>query len=299
MNKIEWNTGLNGYRKNSVVTEENKINYCAELTETDFEPNRPLDAILYDHTKDRGSRPIELLYSGGMDSQVVLNSLIKNHVPVEAITMVVKVRGAIVNVADLYYAEKFCRENNIKQNFFYLDALDFYESGRYLEYIEPYNIPDPHLASHFWLLEQCQSYPVIGGDWPWVQTHTVNQILSPYRLSHSCYELFLKDKKIDGIGDFIGYSFESVCYFVQKHIENKEFSDGKFFNTPFIKHKVYGTSEPRIKSYGWEECPLVLFDVKKYTPPSMKNIKYNHEIVWGEKLKALMGSPVYRNSQFI
>ncbi len=294
----EWRTGLDGYRKNSLSFSKNIIDYVTEFTEPDFEPDRDFDSIFYDHLKNRESKTVELLYSGGMDSQFVMESCLRNKIPIEAMTMVITINGAKLNVVDLYYSEKFCRENNVKQNFFYLDALDFYESGRYLEYIEPYHITEPHVASHFWLMEQCQSYPVIGGDWPWVQTHNENKILSPYKLSFSSYERFLKDKGMYGIGDFISHSFESVYKLIGLHINHKESSDGRFHHTPFIKQKVYGTMEPRIKSYGWEDCPPTLFNIRKYYPKSLLPYMFRCNIVWGDKLKTLMNSTVNSNNKF-
>lgn len=296
--KFEWNTGLDDFRKNELTVEPGSISYRTEFTERDFEPNRTVDQIFHDHLASRESKTIELLYSGGMDSQFVLESFLRTKVPVEVMTMVITIQGAILNVADLYYSEKFCRENNVKQNLFYLDAVDFYESGKYLTYIEPYYITEPHVASHFWLLEQCQSYPIIGGDWPWVHTHAPNMIISPYKLSFSSYERFLKDRGIHGIGDFICHSFESVHKFVGLHIQNKHISDGRFHHTPFIKQRVYGLKELRLKSYGWEDCPPSLFNIRKYVPKTLIANKFNYEVAWGDKLKTLLNSEVNSNNKF-
>lgn len=298
MNKIDWVTGLENFRENSLTIHENIVIYSTQFLENDFEPDRNIDDIFFDHLKNRESKVVELLYSGGMDSQLVLESCVKNKIPVEAMTMVIKINGAIVNVSDLYYAEKYCRENNIKQNFFYLDALEFYESEKYLEYIEPYYISEPHVASHFWLIEQCQSYPVIAGDWPWVQTHLKNKVLSPYKLSFSSYERFMRDRGIYGIGDFISHSFESVYRFIKLHIDNKDYSDGRFHHTPFIKQKVYGLKEPRIKSYGWEDCPDTIFNIRNYLPKSFNNKKFIFNIKWGQQIKQLMNTNINSNNRF-
>jgi hypothetical protein len=88
-----------------------------------------------------------------------------------------------------------------------LDTEELFDSGKYLEYLLPYNITEPHVASHFWLIEQCQSYPILGGDWPWFQKH--KKVLSPFRLAYSMYEKYMHSKGIDGIGNMIGHSFES------------------------------------------------------------------------------------------
>ena len=118
-NILQWSTGLNEYKKHTL--QDN--NFITELTECQFEPGRSLDDIFYDHLVNRPNSPVELLYSGGSDSELVLLSLIKNKVPFEVMTMVIQFKGITLNITDLYYSEKFCRENNIKQNLFHLSVL--------------------------------------------------------------------------------------------------------------------------------------------------------------------------------
>ncbi len=109
---LQWSTGLNGYKKH--ILDSN--HFTTELTECQFEPGRNVDDIFYDHLVNRPNSPVELLYSGGLDSELVLMSLMKNKIPFEVMTMVIQVKGITLNITDLYYSEKFCRENNIKQN---------------------------------------------------------------------------------------------------------------------------------------------------------------------------------------
>ena len=81
---LHWSTGLNGYKKHSLDHND----FTTELTECKFEPGRNIDDIFLDHLVDRPSSPVELLYSGGLDSELVLMSLLRNKIPVEAMTMV-------------------------------------------------------------------------------------------------------------------------------------------------------------------------------------------------------------------
>jgi len=291
---LQWSTGLDDFKKHTL----DGVTFTTTLTESEFDSDRNIDDIFYDHLANRNST-VELLYSGGLDSEIVLASCLRNKIPVEAMTMVIKIRGAIANVVDLYYSEKFCRENNVKQNMFYLDATEFYESGRYLEYIEPFKINEPHVASHFWLIEQCQNYPVIGGDWPWVQVHKKPRVLSPFKLSFSSYERFMASKNITGIGNMISHSFESCMYFMKKHIEEYENGTDTFHTVPFMKHKMYGLDEPRIKSYGWEQTPAELFNINKYRIDLLRLLGTpESHITWGDKVSNLIGSSVQTNSSF-
>lgn len=291
---LQWSTGLNGYKKHTLLDNH----FTTELTECQFESGRSVDSIFNDHLVDRPSSPVELLYSGGLDSELVLMSLLRNNIPVEAMTMVITIKGAILNVVDLYYSEKFCRENNVKQNLFYFDAIDFYESGRYLDYALPLKIIEPHVPSHMWLIEQCHNYPIIGGDWPWLQVE--KKVLSPFKLAFSSYERFMSSKNIPGIGNMISHSFESSYHFIEQHLKAHDGMNNSFHTVPFLKYKMYDTQEPRIKSYGWEDCPPALFSINKYKIELLKKLGApKSNIVWGEQVSTLIGSTVNSNSLFI
>ena len=291
---LQWSTGLNGYKKH--ILDSN--HFTTELTECQFEPGRNVDDIFYDHLVNRPNSPVELLYSGGLDSELVLMSLLRNNISVEAMTMVITIKGAILNVVDLYYSEKFCRENNVKQNLFYFDAIDFYESGKYLEYLLPYNIAEPHVASHFWLIEKCHNYPIIGGDWPWLQVE--KKLLSPFKLAFSSYERFMASKNIPGIGNMISHSFESSYYFIEQHLKEFKKGNDSFHTVPFLKYKMYNTQEPRIKSYGWEDCPSILFNINKYKVELLKKLGApKSNVIWGDKIKSLIDSTEKSNSFFV
>jgi hypothetical protein len=290
---LQWSTGLNGYKKHTLDSNH----FTTELTECQFEPGRSVDDIFYDHLIDKPNSPVELLYSGGLDSELVLMSLLKNKIPVEAMTMVITIKGAILNVVDLYYSEKFCRENNVKQNLFYFDAIDFYESGKYLEYALPFSIVEPHVPSHMWLIEQCHNYPIIGGDWPWLQVE--KKVLSPFKLAFSSYERFMDSKGIPGIGNMISHSFESSYHFIEQHLKFHNSNNNTFHTVPFLKYNMYGTQEPRIKSYGWEQCPTQLFNITKYKIELLKNLHApKSTIVWNEKISKLIESITTSNSLF-
>jgi hypothetical protein len=290
---IEWTTGLDNFKKHTL----DGLVFTTELTDQEFEPNRTIDQIFLDHIPKVNK--VEILYSGGLDSELVLASCLRNNIPVEAMTMVIKIKGAILNVVDLYYSEKFCRENNVKQNLFHLDATDFFEGNQYLEYLLPFGIIEPHVATHFWLLEKCQGFPIIGGDWPWVQVHKEQKVLSPFKLAFSSYERFLQNKNMDGIGNMISHSYESCHYFMKAHIREYTNGNDTFHLVPFMKYKMYGVNEPRIKSYGWEQCPAALFNINRYKVELIKKIGApQSKIVWGDKTSSLLGTDINENTSF-
>lgn len=301
---ISWYSGLNNFKKNTLDLSQPKT-FTVELVDKDFDPNRTIDSIMLDHLKNRQTKTVEVLYSGGLDSEFVLSFCLRNNIPVEANTLVIKIKGAILNVIDLYYSEKFCRENNVKHNLFVLDPFELYASGQYLEYLLPYHITEPHVASHFWLLDRCQNYPILGGDWPWVHAHLLqDKILSPHRIDFACYDKYMSDKGISGIGNMIGHSLESCCHFIKNHIDSYESGNDTNETAAFLKFKMYNSKlytlkEPRLRSYGWEQCPKKLFNLINYKAILLSKIgKISHKIKWGNTIKNILQTSLEESSEF-
>lgn len=283
----EWSSGLNGFKKHKLTNNY----FSTELTECQFELGRNIDEIFLDHISGKQTKKVEILYSGGADSELVLEFCLRNNVPVDVMTMVITKKNIVLNVADLYFSEKFCRGRNLKQNLIYLDVDKLFENGKYLDYLIPYSITEPHVASHFWLIEQCSYYPIFGGDWPWYQK--LKKVLSPQKVAYSSYERFMHDKNIGGIGNMIGHSFESCYYFIQQHKNSAE----KL--VPLLKQEMYKMSEPRLRSYGWEHAPTEIFNIGHYKFELLKKLNIpKSEIVWGSQIAHLIESDVNSNQYF-
>lgn len=296
---IEWTVGLNGYKKCKIETKSHVSNFTMTLTDNEFEPNRDISDIFNDHLANRQTSKVEVLYSGGLDSELVLMSCMRKKIPVIAMTLVVKIDGMIANTHDLYYSEKFCRENNIEQKLFYLDANEFYNSNMYMEYLTPYKIVEPHIATHLWLIEKCDYFPIIGGDWPWPHAHKKDKVLSPFKLEFSSYERFLKDRGMYGIGNMISHSLESSCKMINLHLEC--YNGNEPIST--FKHRMYSkmepTIEPRLKSHGWEIAQTKNFHL---VPKRLELIKkigiVRNHIKWESIISGLIDSSINESSVF-
>lgn len=299
-NVIEWNVGLNGYKKCTLELGESLHRFTTEILDVPFNSiNRSITEIFNDHLSIRQTKYVEVLYSGGLDSELVLLSCIKNNISVIAITLVIKIKGLAINTHDLYYAEKFCREHNITHKLIELDADKFFENGDHLSYLSPYYITEPHVATHLWLIEQCSYFPIIGGDWPWPQTHIENKVLSPIKLEFASYERFMQDKGICGIGNMVGHSLESSCKLIQIHLDNH--INGEPISN--FKSRMYQTMypeiEPRLRSYGWENHRTSNFNIILYKVELIKQLKLtNHYIKWNNTIKTLLNTPVTENDKF-
>ena len=298
-NIIEWNVGLNDFKKCTLELGENSHKFTTELLDVPFEPNRNITDIFNDHLSNRQTKYVEVLYSGGLDSELVLLSCLKNSIPVIAITLVIKIDGMIINTHDLYYAEKFCRENDIIHKLIELDADKFFESGKHLEYLTPYYITEPHVATHLWLIEQCNYFPIMGGDWPWVQINKENKVLSPSRLEFSSYERFMTDKGIHGIGNMVGYSLESSCKLIQLHLNNTIDSDSISKFKSCMYQTMYPKLEPRLRSYGWEYHKTKSFNLINYKIDLIKQLKpTTSNIKWNNTITALLNTSANQNDKF-
>jgi hypothetical protein len=298
-NIIEWNVGLNEFKKCTLELGENSHKFTTELLDVPYENNRNITDIFNDHLSNRQTKYVEVLYSGGLDSELVLLSCLKNNIPVIAITLVIKIDGLIINTHDLYYAEKFCRENDIIHKLIELNADKFFQNGEHLKYLTPYYIIEPHVATHLWLIEQCSYFPILGGDWPWVQTHIENKVLSPFRLEFSSYERFMKDKGIYGIGNMVGYSLESSCKLIQIHLDNHIGGETVSNFKSRMYQTMYPKLEARLRSYGWENHKTLQFNLLKYKIELLKQLKSTvPTIKWNTTIKTLLNTTITENDKF-
>lgn len=294
--QTNWYTGLNGYKKHTLDL-QNKT-FTTEIIDQEYSIEESLEICLYKILKEIKT-PIEVCYSGGIDSEFILKTCISHKIPCIAITMILQYDDLIMNTHDLFYAEKFCRNNNIKQVFFTLNVKEFYKSGEYMEYLKPYSIIEPHVASHFWLIKHCNSFPVIAGDWPWVQTHKSEKIISPWRIDYNSYERFMNDNKIKGIGNMLSYSYELSYNIAKRQIQNTDVSRGSFAHIHHLKSKLFPNLESRLKSYGWENFPKQVFNILDYKVELIKTIGLiKNSISWNNQFKYLLSSNITTNSEF-
>ena len=298
-NIIEWNIGLNDFKKCTLEFGENFHKFTTELLDVPFKYGRNITDIFHDHLLNRQTKYVEVLYSGGLDSELVLLSCLKNRIPVIAMTLVIKVEGLVINTHDLYYAEKFCRENEIVHKLIELDGNTFYQSGRYLDYLTPYYITEPHVATHLWLIEQCSYFPIIGGDWPWAQVSKENKVLSPSRLEFSSYERFMADKSIHGIGNMIGHSLESTYKLIQIHLDSHTGGESVSNFKSRMYQTMYPELEPRLRSYGWEHHKIKSFNLLNYKIELVKQLKHTIPYIkWNSTIKTLLNTQANENDKF-
>jgi hypothetical protein len=264
-----WTTGLHNHITHT-FTEGDVHAFHTLVNDYEIDESKTVLEVFKDHLIDKSN--VQVLYSGGLDSEATILSCLHNKIPVEALTMRLLRNGMPFNTHDLYYSEKFCRENNVKQVLVDLDADKFFENGDHIKYLEPYKITQPHVASHFWLLNQSDKFKVFGGDYPWIVTQSNPRTINPFKSSYHMYDLYMRDNNMDGIGNMIGYSLESCVKFMRKHvelIEQRQFTT-THANIGLYKYTMYnelgfGIRDARFRGYGWEHVGILGIAMFKVT----------------------------------
>lgn len=299
---MNFNYGLNNFKQCKLDYDINDLskskNFTTVINEEDIDEKLDIFDILLTHIDT--SKKLEILYSGGLDSELVLFLCKKFNLNYKIVTVIIKYRGMICNTHDLYYSEKFCRENGLTQNFIDLEVTRFFENGIFVEYLEPYLIKEINVAIHFYALMQCDTYPILGGDWHWVQNYELIEtpVLSPVRHDYSCYDFFMKNNNITGIGNMLGYSFPAAYRFIELFL--KHFTEN--LTADQVKYKMYSdlfNTTIRFRSMGLERIPPYLFNKDVYINELEKKFgNTTHNIVWGNKIKKLINSTTYTNNKF-
>jgi hypothetical protein len=301
---IIWRDGLDNYKQytHNINVDTNIHNFNIEILDIPYTEYSSLSDYTVSVLGNKGTKFVDILYSGGLDSELALVLCLQNKIPVRAITMRLIVKGYAINTHDLYYSEKFCRANNVQHIIIDLDVEHFFENGIHINYLSPYFITEPHVATHFWLFEQCEGFPVLGGDysWPWVH----KPLLSPHRHNYSYYDKFLRDNNMEGIGNFLNYSLASNLICIKTHLEvfkkNQLETDPK--NIPIFKQSFWGTlnlplPERRARSYGWDNSSV--FNLSRYKVSLIKEFGVTHStITWGNHITNIIGGDRNTNGKY-
>lgn len=205
--------------------------------------------IIYDSV----SSPITLLYSGGLDSEFMLQIFLKEKIPFK--TAIISYGD--YNAHDTEYAFDFCESHGIIPIMVDIDIDDFIKSGRIYDIANSVNCCAYQMPSIMAGLEKLDGTVIMANGepylknidniWKYEETERVNSYMHWYR-----------QNSIDGTPDFLRYTPEATLAFlreprVQELILNKH--PGKL-STRTSKHMIYSKNylfRPRPKFTGWEK----------------------------------------------
>jgi len=115
-------------------------------------------AQLIENESMRLGLPIDLMFSGGTESEMMVRSFVEQGIPVYVHIMRFK-DG--YNQHDIKDAEAYCEAHGIKPIYHDLDILDFWKNGCW-DYAERTKCISPQLLSTMWLMDQLDGLPVMG-----------------------------------------------------------------------------------------------------------------------------------------
>ncbi len=199
--------------------------------------------------------PLQLCYSGGLDSEYVLSVLL--HLGMEVEVVIMKTQ---YNHPETDYAFKFCEAKNINPTIVDLDYDKFVESGQLLEIATEMKCAQWQIPSNMWLVKQLTGTVIIGNDPPHLKLNQKDNLwyLDEEEVIHSQFN-FWKQNNIEGTPFLLSYTPESMLSFlIDPDIEklaNHGFP-GKL-GTNSTKVNVFNRNtgfnlEQRIKKHGYE-----------------------------------------------
>lgn len=291
---LEWTSGLNSYRKHTLEFGPENT-FTLELQDSLEDFNNIEDCFLNSLQSAEGA--VEVLYSGGLDSEFVIAVCREYNIPVVAITMRLMLFGAPINTHDLYYAEKFCREYEVPHKTFDLDIQKFLENGDHIKYVEPYRIANVASATIMHLIDQCHNFPVYGGDYTWPLLNVGLKSYSPHRHSFNCYDHYIQTKG-NGIGNMLSHSMTANKMLVTEHC--KVYEDTSTFKYKIFENLGYRL-EPRHRRHGWENILThkSMFEIDKFSSDLTDRYGVTKSIIrWNQELGSIIGSNAGENFDY-
>ena len=141
--------------------------------------------------RDSTDLPIDICFSGGVDSEVALRSFLEAGIPVRVISL----RFANgLNRHDVEWVERSCERLGVEPTFVDLDLLKFW-GGDAQSYADRTQCVSPQLLSTMWLADQTDGFCVFGSGENFIVKRVPKEYVSgvtPYL--RSTWDLFEKEK---------------------------------------------------------------------------------------------------------
>lgn len=258
-----WYSGLNNYK---IQTTYNNT-FTIEYLEQEFNRGFTIQEVYKTHLQNITRPFVEVLYSGGLDSEIVMLTLLEMKIPIRVKCLKLYFNDLLLNGYDLYFIDNFCRQRNIDVHFIDLEITKFHGSAVDIDICSKYHMQKPYHSFTFYALQQCEGYIVMGGEYPWPYLENKKYKLHCPNIPFNSYELFFKDYGLDGIGNMQTHSLNSLYLFLQSHlkviknVQEKYFNKFKYIEVGNIKHEVLQNLgyqlTPRFKMNGFE--PLIRY----------------------------------------
>ncbi len=202
---ITFTTGQNNYQQVDYDPTLNTL--TATFTDQPIFECNSLRESLQNDVRQLGNKKIAVLFSGGMDSEVVLEVCRDIKADFYAVFVLYTYKNMPVNTHELYHVEKYCRENNTPLKTIELDLERFIEGGEYLTYAKKYYCDIAGITPILYAIDQVDECVILGGDAPHISD---GRFHSPLLGQVSIERLFAMNAR-EGIPNFLTNSLTSMC----------------------------------------------------------------------------------------
>jgi hypothetical protein len=216
----------------------------------------------------RGStnQDLWILFSGGIDSEVVLQSFLFANIRMQAAITCFK---HDLNRHDVRYAVKFCETHQVPYRLLHIDIERFFASGEGLEYAERTKCIQPQLLHTMWAMDQVDGYPILGSGECYLAKRSaqIEGTVAP-GADPDVWEMFEKERiaswyrhliarQREGCAGFFQYTPEIMLAFLLDRTVNALCSNqlSNESDTKKLKpaiYRKYFLLEPRSKYHGFE-----------------------------------------------
>lgn len=201
--------------------------------------------------RERTNKRINVLFSGGIDSEVVVRSFINSGIEINCV--ICDLCG--YNLSDIKHAISFCKNFNISFEIITLDIKEFWKL-KLNKKAEITKCISPQFPVLMWLSDQIEGYNIIGSGDCFLKKNYDKWFMVEREKVASIYRYYiLKDK--DGAPAFFQYSPELILSFLNEPLLREFLEETKMMDSKNIKPAIYKKYwkdiKPRKKLTGYEK----------------------------------------------
>ena len=206
-----------------------------------------------------------VLFSGGVDSEVVLQAFLFAGIPVRA---AITRFADDLNRHDIAYAIKFCETHEVPYRLLDLDIERFFASGEALDHAQRTRCVQPQLLHTMWAMDQVDGYPILGSGECYLERREAHPGEADATARGGVWEMLEKERiaawyrhllsrSRPGCAGFFQYDPENMLAFLRDPVVVSLCADrlAGLTDTRAIKASVYRRHfllEPRPKYHGFE-----------------------------------------------
>ena len=177
-------------------------------------PSRPVKSyyeetvIAAEKVWSQKTSPLYLCYSGGLDSEYVLNVFLQLGMNIQPVIMRTQ-----YNHPETKYAFKLCNEKNINPIVIDLDYDKFIESGKFIEIATQTKCAAYQYIANMWLTSQIDGTVITGDSDPHLFLNEGKWYIDEIEPTYTQFEYF-KQNNIEGTPFFLSYTAEQYLSFL-------------------------------------------------------------------------------------